>query len=209
MQAPSSISAGGAQARERLFESDAASDFPLLRRALRRARAASARAESAAEWNEAQEAVATRTWSRAQQAYADGMLQRILDCHWSLTSAVSSNTGRAYPRTVDDLPLVSVFAQLLGGKPLVFSRRGRLPLSAATTAFVAESAVFDDRDGSVLPRALEQAAQLAGHGYGVWARADLTQFQSPDRALLIAAARLTADRAPAFGFTALADAAFG
>ena len=183
---------------------DAVSDFPLLRRALCRARDTSARVGS---WNEAQEAAAHRAWSRAQQSYGDAMLEPILGCPWDLTSAVSGVTGRAYPRTVDDIPLVTVFAQLLGGKPLVFCRRGRLPLSAQTTAFVAaESAVFDDRGGSVLPWAIEQAAQLAEHGYGVWARADLTLFQNAERSLLIAAAGLTAARAPAFGFTALAEA---
>jgi hypothetical protein len=184
--------------------SDAASGFPLLRRALRRARAASARAGSSDTWNE--ERAAHRAWSRAQQSYGDAMLEPILGGPWDLTSAVSGVTGRAYPRTVDDRPLVTVFAQLLGGRPLVFARRGRLPLSAATTAFVAESAVFNDRDGSVLPRALEQAAQLAAHGYGAWARADLTQFQRGDQSLLIAAAGLTAARAPGFGFVSLASA---
>ena len=167
---------------------------------------ASARAGSSDAWDEARESAANRAWSRARQSYGTELLEPILGGPWDLTSAVSSNTGRAYPRTVDDLPLVTVFAQLLGGKPLVFSRRGRLPLSAATTAFVAESAVFDDRDGSVLPWAIEQAAQLATHGYGVWARADLTQLQGVDLSLLIAAAGLTAARAPEFGFISLASA---
>ena len=182
---------------------DAAS-FPLLRRALCRARVASARTGSSKGWNEERESAAHRAWSRAQQAYGDELLEPILGCPWDLTSAVSAVTGRAYPRTVDDLPLVTVFAQLLGGKPLVFARRGRLPLSAATTAFVAESVVFD-RDGSVLPWALEQAAQLATNGYGSWARADLTQFEN-GLSLLIAAAGLTAARAPEFGFVSLASA---
>jgi hypothetical protein len=186
--------------------SDAASGFPLLRRALCQARAATARAQSYDKWNEVLEAAANRAWSRAQQAYGDEMLEPILGCPWELTGAVSGVTGRAYPRTVDDLPLVTVFAQLLGGKPLVFSRRGRLPLSAATTAFVAESAVFDDRNGGVLPWAIEQAAQLATHGYGVWARADLTQLRTSGLSLLVAAAGLTADRAAAYGFVSLASA---
>ena len=51
--------------------------------------------------------------------------------------------------------------------------------------------MFDDRDASVLPWAIEQAGQLAGHGYGVWARPDLTQFQNSDRSLLIAAAPIS------------------
>jgi hypothetical protein len=191
---------------------DAASGFPLLRRALCLARAASARTLSSDKWNEAQEAAAHRAWSRAQQAYGDAMLQPILGGAWQQTSAVSSNTGRAYPRTVDDLPLVTLFPWLLGNRPLVFSRRGRLPLSATTTAFIGEpTSVFaDSGDGSVLPWAIEQAAQLAGHGYGIWARAaDLTQFPNADLSLLIAAAGLTAARAPEFGFTALANAASG
>jgi hypothetical protein len=189
---------------------NAVSDFPLLRRALCRARAASARALSSDPWNEALDTAANRAWSRAQQAYGDVMLEPILGGAWEQTSAVSSNTGRSYPRTIDDLPLITLFPWLLGDRPLVFARRGRLPLSALSTAFVAEpTSVFDDRDGSIEPWVLKQAAQLATHGYGVWARTDLTQFPSSDRSLLIAAAELTAARAPEFGFTSLAEAASG
>ena len=50
---------------------DAAHDFPQLRRALCRARTASARAGSSDAWDEARESAAHRAWSRAQQAYGD------------------------------------------------------------------------------------------------------------------------------------------
>ena len=95
---------------------DAAHDFPQLRRALCRARTASARAGSSDAWDEARESAAHRAWSRARQSYGTELLEPILGGPWDLTSAVSSNTGRAYPRTIADLPLVTVFARTVGGQ---------------------------------------------------------------------------------------------
>jgi hypothetical protein len=61
--------------------------------------------------------------------------------------------------------------------------------------------------GSVGRRMRDEARALALHGYGVWARADLAPWPEIHSALLLAAGGLCAERAPEFGFIALADAA--
>jgi hypothetical protein len=162
------------------------------------------------DWDAAREA-AGRAGERALQIYGPEMLTPILGCPWDRTFPVSLSTGRAYPRTRDDQPLVTEFPRLLGPPLLVFVRRGApAPLGPSSAAFVAApGAVFDDT-GHARPWVLKDAALLAQrHGYGSWARADLAPWPETKSALVLVAAGLSADRAPEFGFTALADAASG
>lgn len=187
---------------------DRSSDFAALRDALLKARTATAVAQSQTKENLKADKAATQAWDRAHQAYGDAMLQLITAIQWVRCFPVSSNTGRAFPRTADDRPLVAEFPELLG-RPLVFVRKGApAPLSASSTAFVAEPASVFAADGSVWAWAREQAALLARHGYGVWARPgpDLTQWEELHLCLLLATAELTDARAARFGFTALAQA---
>jgi hypothetical protein len=103
--------------------------------------------------------------------------------------------------------LVTLFPKLLS-RPLIFVRRGvAAPLSASSTAFIAEPANLFGVNGSVvLPWACEQAARLAEHGYSCWCRPDLTQWAETGRALLLATGGLTAERARKFGFVSFGSA---
>jgi hypothetical protein len=184
-------------------------DFPRIRDALLRAAAAAAAANATDEGDPARKA-AERTWDRAQHAYADELLWPVLGTRWLLCCPVSEFTGRAYPRTPDNRPLVTAFPELLG-RPLVYVRCGApAPLGPSSCAFVAHHADAFDASGCVKKWVLEQAAVLAHqHGFSSWARPGLVPWYADRASLLVATGGLSAGRAAEFGFTALADAACG